>query len=640
MPDRARLLIVEDESIVAMDLADTLGQLQYHVVGIASSGEAAVKTATDERPDLILMDIRLRGEMNGIEAAMAIRANLDIPVIFLTAHGDPATLVRTAAAAPYGYLVKPVDHRELERAIEIALIRRHDELAHRELVDQSLWESEERFKLLVDAVQDYALILIDPEGRIASWNSGAARMTGWLSDEVIGQPLSIYYPAEERDPDVLQRNFAAVREHGRDETEGWRVRKDGTQFWAHIIRTRVVGRDGRLKGFASIVRDLTEKRALETQLHAAQKLESLGELAGGIAHDFNNMLMVVMARVELLQRMLGGVQPAQRYLDDIRAAAYRNRDLTQQLVAAARKQILQPKVLAVGDVVESTMKLLAPTIGENISIRVDLDTPLWNVYADPGQLNQVVLNLALNARDAMPEGGRLTIEARNLRTDDLYVRQHPNVRRGEYVQLIVSDSGVGIAADVRARIFEPFFSTKATGTGLGLAVVRGIIEQTGGYIWVYSEMGEGTTFRILLPRHTAAAQEREAVPEIAPRRGHETVLLVEDEQLLRTVVRETLEEHGYHVLEARLPKDALTISRGYKGEIHLLLTDVVMPEMTGPELAATLLGERPHLRVVFTSGYTDNAIVHHGVLDPGVHFLEKPATTNTLLRAVAEALTG
>ena len=337
--------------------------------------------------------------------------------------------------------------------------------------------------------------------------------------------------------------------------------------------------------------------------------------------------------------MLGNVQPAQRYLDDIRAAAVRNRDLTQQLLAAARKQILQPQVLLVSEVVESTMRLLAPTLGENILIRIDLDTPLWSVYADPGKLNQVVLNLALNARDAMPHGGHLTIEARNFRADELYVRQGTGVRPGEYVQLIVSDNGGGIPPDIREQIFDPFFTTKGTGTGLGLAVVRGIVEQTGGHIWVYSEVGEGTTFKILLPRHAGRGERiRDDQPQPLVHRGHETILLVEDEQLLLTVVRETLEEHGYRVLEAHSADAALAISRAYEGEIHLLLTDVIMPETTGRVLAETLVPERPNLRVVFMSGYTDNAIVHHGMLDPGVRFLEKPATTNTLLRVVTKAL--
>jgi len=332
------------------------------------------------------------------------------------------------------------------------------------------------------------------------------------------------------------------------------------------------------------------------------------------------------------------VQPAQRYLDDIRAAATRNRDLTQQLVAAARKQILQPQVLLVSDTVESTMKLLAPTLGENVAIRVDLDAALWNVYADPGKLNQVVMNLALNARDAMPGGGRLTIEARNLRVDETYARQHPAVRRGDYVQLIVSDNGTGISPEVREHIFDPFFTTKSTGTGLGLAVVRGIIEQTGGCIWVYSEIGEGTTFKVLLPRHAGAAERSLDEPESLPLHGHDTVLLVEDEHLLRAVVKDTLEEHGYRVLEAAAAAEALSISRSFPGTIALLLTDVIMPDVSGPALAETLLQERPELRVIFTSGYTDDVIVHHGVLDPGVRFLEKPATTNTLLRAVSEAL--
>jgi PAS domain S-box-containing protein len=460
-------------------------------------------------------------------------------------------------------------------------------------------------------------------------------LSGYAEEEVVGQPLTFLYADELRDPERFRRELDSVRATGRRVEDGWRIRKNGTRLYVRSVRTPVLDRKGRICGFAVFTHDVTEHQALEAQLLQAQKLESLGTLAGGIAHDFNNMLMVISSRAELLLRLLGTVDPYRRFIEDIQKATGKSRNLTQQLLAAARRQVLQPSVTNVNEVVKSSLELLSPTLGEHILINSELSEPLWSVYADPGKLHQVLLNLAINARDAMSAGGTLTIETRNLRVDAAYARQHPGLLAGEYVALIVSDTGTGIPAEIRERIYDPFFSTKALGSGLGMAVVRGIIEQTGGFIWLYSEEGKGTTFKIVLPRHVdvaagVAPTEAEALPEY----GVETILLVEDEQLLRTVLRETLEEHGYTVIDARSPAEALAVT----APVHLLLTDVVMPGMNGPTLAAKLVAQRPELRVVFMSGYTDDAISHHGVLDHGVYFLEKPSTTAGLLRTIRAAL--
>ncbi|HEY3053631.1 MAG TPA: response regulator [Thermoanaerobaculia bacterium] len=634
----ARIVVVEDEAIVAMDIAAGLRRLGYEVVGLADNGPAAIAMAGQTRPDLVLMDIRLNGPMDGIEAARIIRQQLSVAIVFLTAHGDSATVERTKLAAPHGYLVKPFDEQVLHRVIEVALRRHAVDKAERERNDEALWQSEERFRLLVDAVQDYAIILIDKTGRIVSWNSGAERMTGYTAEEAIGKSISMYYAAEDRD--AVEHELAAVRQSGHMELEGWRVRKDGSRFWAQTSRTPVVDRSGEIRGFAAVIRDVTEHRALEAQLLQAEKLNSLGKLAGGIAHDFNNMLMVIFSRVDVLSRLLGTLEPHHRYLEDIRAAAAKSRDLTQQLLAAARRQVLHPQVTDVNEVVRSTMQLLTHSLGEDVKVRTELQKSLWNIYADPGKLHQVLLNLAINAREAMPEGGILIVETRNFRADASFVRQHPQLREGEHVSLIVSDNGHGIPAEIRDRIYDPFFSSKPGGTGLGLAVVRGIVEQTGGQIWLYSEVGQGTTFKIFFPRYQAPREEPAAIaePELPPDRGSETILLVEDEQLLRSIIRETLEAHGYRVLEARDATEAIALSREYRERIHLLLTDVIMPGMNGPSMAERIGSERKEMRVIYMSGYTDNVVVDRGVLESGVRFLEKPATTNVLLRTVREAL--
>ena len=635
-----KILIVEDETIVAMDIADTLQRLGYDVVDVVASGTAAIEAAAAHRPDLVLMDIRLQGEMDGTQAAVLIHQRQSTPIVFLTAHADQGTVERSKAAVPYGYLIKPFDENDLHRAIELALNRRRSEEAERAATQDALWSSEERFRMLVDSIQEYAISLLDLDGRVVTWNSGAERITGYRAEEIIGSDATRLRPEEDRDLEHLRRQLAATAESGSLEIEEWRTRKDGSRFLAQIVRSAIRDRSGRVTAFASITRDITDRRLIEAQMLQSQKLESLGKLAGGIAHDFNNMLMVILSRAELLLRIGRGAQPQNRYLEDIKAAAVKSADLTQQLLAASRRQVMQPQISDINDIVKETMRLLSSSIGEDIAIRLDLQPDLWPVYVDAGKLHQVLMNLALNARDAMPDGGALSIETRNFHASRSYLRQHPELREGDHVVLVVTDSGQGMPPDVQQRIYDPFFSTKTEGTGLGLAVVRGIIEQTGGRIWLYSEVGQGTTFKIFFPRFIGAG-DVESAPHDAPLADEatETILIVEDEAMLRTIIQETLSEHGYTVLAASSPVEALAISADYAETIDLLLTDVIMPKMNGRALAERLREGRPNLRVVFMSGYTDNAIVHQGVLDPGVLFIEKPASPDALLQLLRNALT-
>lgn len=638
MTAQARILIVEDETIVAMDIAATLRRLRYEVVGMVGTGAAAIESARSLKPDLILMDIRLKGPMDGIEAASTIQSEQSTAIVFLTAHADVDTVERSKAAAPYGYLVKPFDERSLHRVIEIALHRAGTEKAGREQTLDALWQSEERFRLLVDAVKDYALFMMDLDGRIVSWNPGAERMTGFSEADVLGQSVSMLRPPDATSEDLTPL-FERIRREGGAEWDDQGIKKDGTRYLPHVYCTPVVNRQGEMLGYVSVTRDVTEQRNLEAQLAQAQRLESLGQLAGGVAHDFNNMLMVIFSRCDILVRSLESEKHRQ-YVKDIRAAATKNRDLTQQLLAAARQQVLQPDVVNINAVVATAMQLLGPTLGEHIRIEQQLEAALWNVHADPSKLHQVVLNLAINARDAMENGGVLTIESRNVRVDSSYARQHIGLHEGDYVSLVVSDTGSGIPAEVRDRIYDPFFTTKAPGhgTGLGLAVVRGIVEQTGGRIWMYSEIGRGTAFKIFLPRYDTEATPEVVAEEIAPERGAETILLVEDEDLLRSVVREAIEEHGYQVLEARTPAEALTISDAFTDRIHLLVTDVVMPGMNGKELAERIIAVRPEIRVILMSGYTHHAVRNHTTLPAGVRYLEKPIPTTLLLQTIRAML--
>lgn len=634
-----RILIVEDEKLVAMDIERGLRALGYEIVAVADTGELAIERAESLRPDLVLMDIRLKGEMDGIEAARRIRERAFIPVVFLTAYADAPTVERAKAIAPHGYLGKPFDDRELHRVVELALARSAAERAERERAATALWESEERFRLLIEAVRDYALILVDEHGRVAAWNSGAERLTGWSESEIVGTSITKLYPPESSGDDVIASEIEQLRREGRVESEGWRIRKDGTRFWVKTIRTAAFDDAGRFLGFAAVTQDITERRALETQLLRAQKFDAIGKLAGGIAHDFNNMLMIVLSRCEDLLRLNGAKEPERRYLENIKQASLKSSELTRQLLATARREVIRPEVLDLSELVASTMHLLERSIGEDIRISVTLAEPRWKIYADPSKLHQVLLNLALNARDAMPSGGALTVESRNLHATPDYVRQRPALREGDYAVLVVSDSGCGIAPDDREKIWDPFFSTKLAGTGLGLSVVRGVVEQMGGHIWMYSEVGEGTSFKIYFPRHVGLAEKKAEQPvDRASSRGTETILLVEDEELLRAIVRDALEEGGYHVLEATDPERAIEISRRFDGTIHLLLTDVVMPRLNGRQLAERLQSERPSLPVIYMSGYSQGAISNHRVLDAGVRFLEKPIPASRLLQEVRECL--
>jgi signal transduction histidine kinase/ActR/RegA family two-component response regulator len=382
-------------------------------------------------------------------------------------------------------------------------------------------------------------------------------------------------------------------------------------------------------------------RATEEQLRQTQKMEAIGKLAGGVAHDFNNLLTVILGRCELLIERLGTKDPAGRDLVLIRATAQRAATLTRQLLAFGRKQVLQPRPLDLNAVVEGISPMLRRLVGEDVEQVVRLRPGVGRVMADPSQIEQVILNLVINARDAMPKGGRLTIETANVEPDAAYLRRHPGVNAGAQVMLAVSDTGVGMDAETRARIFEPFFTTKepGKGTGLGLATVHGIVEQSGGTVFAYSEPQQGSVFKVYLPRLDSAVISAGPAPvTVAAPRGSETILLVEDEVEVRELARDVLEMHGYTVLEAGEPDEARRLFSANREAISLLLTDVVMPQASGRDLANLLCPLRPEMKVLYMSGYTDQAIVHHGVLEAGVAYLEKPFTIEGLMRKVRDVL--
>jgi nitrogen-specific signal transduction histidine kinase/ActR/RegA family two-component response regulator len=398
-----------------------------------------------------------------------------------------------------------------------------------------------------------------------------------------------------------------------------------------------------------MVRDLTERKAAEAalekskqQLLQAQKMEAIGRLAGGVAHDFNNLLSVIVGYSSVALEHPGLSDAARSAVEQVLQAGERATSLTRHLLAFSRQQVLQPRVLDLNDVLASMEKMVKRLIGEDIELVFLLGTPLWRVKVDPGQIEQVLMNLVVNSRDAMPQGGQLTIETRNVDLDERYATEHVGTSPGPHVVLMVSDTGCGMDAATRSRVFEPFFTTKeqGKGTGLGLSTVHGIVQQSGGSIWLYSEPGLGTTFKIYLPavpEGVRSPQESER-DDPASLFGSETILLVEDDPPLRTLARTLLERRGYQVLAAGSAQEALRLSEGHAGPIHLLLTDVVMPQMSGRVLAEKLGPLRPEMRVLYMSGYTDDAVVRHGILHSEVAFLQKPISSAALLRKVRDTL--
>lgn len=533
-----------------------------------------------------------------------------------------------------------IRHDERDKEI-LTYVSQHIAVAiERKRQQEALRISEARHRSLVESAV-YGMYRSSIDGRFLDVNPALVNMLGYSSsDELMSVDMArdVYGDHEERGK-ILQNYF----QNGKLETQEVRwKRKDGRLITVRLSGKPFRNERGETLGFEMIAEDVTEHRTLEEQLRQSQKMEAVGRLAGGIAHDFNNLLTVIKGYSELMLSELDGAHPLRTELDEIKKAADRAASLTRQLLAFSRQQVLAPKVIDLNSVVHNMDKLLRRLLGEDIDLFTVLEGSLGRVKADPGQIEQVVMNLAVNARDAMPQGGKLTIETANVDLDGQYARDHVSVKPGSYVMIAVSDSGIGMTEKVKSRIFEPFFTTKdvGKGTGLGLSTVYGIVKQSGGYVWVYSEVGIGSTFKVYLPRVDAPADIAPVHLPTVAFKGSETVLLVEDEDGVRALVRHVLHKNGYNVIEARHGGEALLACERHAGKIDLLLTDVVLEQMSGRELAERLLQIRPEMKVLYVSGYADDAIVHHGVLTPGAAFLQKPFTTEALARKLRNVLDG
>jgi PAS domain S-box-containing protein len=503
---------------------------------------------------------------------------------------------------------------------------------------EGLRRSEVNFRSLVTN-SPYGICRCDASGQLLSANPALVALLGYGSaSELVGRSLPTLYAESQQW--FIAADYFRSSQRFTGLIAAW-LRKDGSTI---IVRLsgRTIHDEKKATFFELFAEDITEHRALEQQLRQAQKMEAVGRLAGGIAHDFNNLLMVISGYCEFLLERIGPDPAVRGPAQEIAKAAKRATSLTVQLLAFSRKQMLAPKLLDLNAVVTENLKLLTRLIGEDIDLVMIPGGDLAMVKADPGQIEQVIMNLAVNARDAMPHGGNLVIETANVTLDESYARTHAGVEPGDYVMIAVSDTGMGMDTETQTHIFEPFFTTKGTkGTGLGLSTVYGIVKQSGGYIWVYSESNKGTTFKVYLPRvsaagETLAPQPPVAVAEVA--QGSETILLVEDESTVRELTQQYLQAQGYTVFEAADPNIALQISKAHSGPIHLLLTDVIMPGMNGRELAQRITAARAETRVLYMSGYTENAIGHNGTLDAGINLLQKPFTLPALRARVRQAL--
>jgi len=484
------------------------------------------------------------------------------------------------------------------------------------------------------------LIIMDRSGVMEYVNPAFEALTGYSRQEAIGQTLEIL-ESEKQAGELYEEMWNTVLSGNVFRGIVMNRKKNGETLIIEKALTPLRDGSGEITHFISTGWDITERRKLESELQQAQKMDAIGRLAGGVAHDFNNLLLVISAYAELMLDSCAAEDPLRRNVAEIMTASRRAADLSRQLLAFGRKQMQLLKVLDLNTVIGEITTMLPRRIGEDIELVFAPAHDLGKVKADPIQIEQVVMNLAANARDAMPGGGTLTIETATVRVDESYVQRHSIVPVGDYVLLTVTDSGQGIAAEDMAHIFEPFYTTKEAGkgTGLGLATVYGIVKQNGGFVWVYSEPGLGTTFKVYLPQVQSLSSEIVITkPAESSPRGCETLLLVEDEASVRQAARQFLTRSGYTVLEATDGEDAIRAAREYRGLIHLLVTDVVMPRMGGPTLAERLTDERPDMKVLFVSGYAENTVLKHGKIDVATRFLQKPFSLKTLARKVREVL--
>jgi PAS domain S-box-containing protein len=624
---------MENDSSFAQNICDMLesnSNVSFQIV-LAKAVSGAVPASVYESVDALLLGVPSL-DITGLARVTELHSRFNsLPILAMIPAGEAGLVQKALEAGAAEYLVKETLSRELlHKAIKYAVERTRNEIAIR--------QSERRFHELFETAKDI-LFTLDLEGNVTSLNKSAEEVMGWSRSEALQLNIKSLVASEHLNlcSQMMQR---ILNEEPLQHFEINMLRKDGRKVLLQAS-ARLIYSNGERHAIQGIARDVTERRQLENMVQQSQKLEAIGRLSGGLAHDFNNLFCVISGHTELLTEQMEPAQPALRNLAQIKKAVDSAASLTRQLLAFSRKQVFHPRVLDLNAEVVETRKMLGRLVGEQIEFFTSLQPALGNVRVDPVQLEQVLVNLVLNARDAMSQGGKLTIETKNVDLEEGARSKRSIVPAGKYVVLSVTDNGCGMDEEAQSRIFEPFFTTKelGKGSGLGLATVYGIVKQSGGFIWVYSELGQGTTIRVYLPRvDSSPALHSLGNPHTEVRQGSETVLLVENADSLRNLAKELLKASGYAVLDADSGREALRIASSFSGPIHLLLTDVIMPGMGGKQLAQQFTSLRPATRVLYMSGYSNDGIVQSGILESGALLLEKPFTREILLRKVRQVL--
>ena len=636
-----RVLVAEDSVDDVFLLERELRRGGYEPVVRRVETVPSLADALDDGTwDVVLCDYVIPG-FDAFEAMRIVQqSGQDLPFIVVSGRIGEDEAAAILKAGAHDFVTKEKLAR-LVPAIEREC-REAAERVRRRQAEHDLQASEERYRTLVESIHDYAICLLDAQGRISSWNGGAERMYGYQPREIVGSHLGRLFRPLDATQQLPQQVLDEAARNGTYESEVWGTRQDGSTLLTSLLMTALREDGGTLRGYTLVSRDITEQARIADERMHSQKMEVIGRLAGSVAHDFNNLLTIVSGFAELLMTSLVDDEPCRLYVDEILKAADQAASLTQQLLAFGRRQLLQPQVIDINEIIASMETMIRRLIGEDVELITRLEANPSHIRADLVQIQQALLNLVINARDAMPTGGTVTIVTGNSQppsTSGTEGGAGP-LDVGPLVTLTVSDTGHGMDGDTMSQIFEPFFSTKAVGkgSGLGLATVDGIVAQSGGRITVASEVGRGTTFTILLPATDDSRPGSPAGEPVTSPTGSETILLVEDEAALRRLSRRILAQFGYTVIEAADGEDALRLAEQYRGTIHLVLTDVVMPRMSGRDLAEYVLGSHPESRILYMSGYTDDAVVQRGVQAHEVALLRKPFTPYALVARVREVL--
>lgn len=632
-----RILVVEDENIIALEIKDRLEKFGYTVADIAFNGEQAVKKAAELQPDLVLMDIMLGGKIDGVDAAERIREYSDIPVIYLTAYSDDKTLERAKATEPYGYVLKPLEEKELHTTIEIALYK-HE-------MERRLKESQRWLATTLKSIGD-AVITTDTQGIITFMNSVAEALTGWAQEEIVGKDSKEifnvindqkYSPSESPVSQVLRLGVTVKMTNN-----SVLVSKDGKEIPIEESAAPIMDDTGKISGVVLVFRDVTARQILEGQLRQSQKLEAIGTLAGGIAHDFNNMMTAIQVGSDMAMMDLDKSNPAYENLKDIQDIASHASDLTRQLLLFSSRHPMNPVSVNLNTMIEDLFKMLHRLICEDIEIKMIMAPDLWMIQVDKGSIEQVIMNLAVNARDAMLNGGQLTIRTENVVLEEADCEKRTDMKPGKFVLISFEDTGSGMDEETIQHIFEPFYSTKSPGmgTGLGLSVVYGIVKQHKGWINVDSEPNQGSTFKVYLP---ALPEELKKKPKKKVRKkklkgSGERILVVDDEEKVRKYVETALTRSGYETVVVENSEQALDVFEKEGGDFSLVFSDVVLPGKSGVELAEEIVSQKPDVRVLLSSGYPNFKSRWSIIQEKGFRFIQKPYNLTSLLQTIREVI--